>query len=113
MIKLVKILIMNKIINKKQNKNEPWLKWLMRELYDYEPFQDFPSGQNPEEVAEDFISKNLIDILEVFANFDKEDKDILDQFVRLTECEWHVFRILEKQIELRNKIKFVNFKNKK
>ena len=104
---------MKKIINKKHNKNEPWLKWLTRELNSYEAFQDFASGKNPEEVAEDFISNNSIAIADIFENFDEDDKDTLDQFLKLTECEWHVFKILEKQIALRNKIRFVDFKNKK
>ena len=104
---------MKKIINKKSNKNEPWFKWLTRELNSYEAFKDFASGKNPEDVAEDFISRNSIAISEVFVDFDKEDKDILNQFLKLTECEMHVFRILEKQIALRNKIRFVDFKKRK
>ena len=104
---------MKKIIDKKFNKNEPWFKWLTREINSYEAFQDFDSGKNPEDVAEDFISSNSIAITEVFENFDEEDKDMLDQFLKLTECEWHVFRILEKQLELRNKIRYVDFKKRK
>ena len=95
------------------NKNEPWFKWLTRELNSYEAFKDFESGKNPRHVAEDFISRNSIAISEVFEDFDEEDKDTLDQFLKLTECEMHVFRILEKQIGLRNKVRFVDFKNKK
>ena len=104
---------MKKIINKKNNKNEPWFKWLTRELNSYEAFEDFDSGKNPEDAAEDFISNNINAISEIFKNFDEEDKDTLDQFLKLTECEWHVFRILEKQISLRNKIRFVDFKKRK
>ena len=104
---------MKKIINKKYNKDEPWFKWLTRELNSYEAFQDFDLGKNPQDVAEDFISSNSNAISEVFENFDEEDKDTLDQFLKLTECEMHVFRILEKQIALRNKISFVDFKNKR
>ena len=104
---------MKKIINKKRNKNEPWFKWLTRELNSYEAFQYFESGKNPQDVAEDFISRNSNAISEVFENFDEEDKDTLDQFLKLTECEMHVFRILEKQIQLRNKVRFVDFKKKK
>ena len=104
---------MKKTINKKFNKNEPWLKLLMREINSFEAFQDFAKGKNPEDVAEDFVSNNRIAISEVFENFDEEDKDTLDQFLKLTECEWHVFRILEKQIASRNKIRFVDFKHKK
>ena len=103
---------MKKIINKKNKKNEPWFKWLTRELNSYEAFQDFDSGKNPEDVAEDFISKNKIAISEVFENFDREDKDTLDQFLKLTECELHVFKILEKQLALRSKVRFVDFKKK-
>jgi len=104
---------MKKNINKKQNKNEPWFKWLTRELNSYEAFQDFESGKNPRDVAEDFISRNIVAIAEVFEDFGDEDKDILDQFLKLTECEMHVFKIIEKKIELRNKIRFVDFKKRK
>ena len=100
-------------IDKKYNKNEPWFNWLTRELNSYEAFRDFDSGKNPRDVAKEFISHNSISFKEVFENFDEEDKDILNQFLKLTECEMHVFRILEKQIELRNKIRFVDFKKKK
>ena len=103
---------MNKIINKKYNKYEPWFQWLTRELNSYEAFNDFDSGKNPEDVAEDFISENMIAISEVFDNFDAEDKDTLEQFLKLTECELHVFKILEKQIALRSKVRFVDFKKK-
>ncbi len=104
---------MKKTINKKNYNSEPWFKWLTRELNSYEAFQDFKAGKNPRNVAEDFISINSIAISEVFEDFDQEDKDTLDQFLKLTECEMHVFRILEKQIELRNKIRFVDFKKRK
>ncbi len=104
---------MKKIINKKFKNNEPWFKWLTRELNSYEAFQDFDSGKKPEDVAEEFISRNSSAISEVFENFDEEDKDTLDQFLKLTECEMHVFRILEKQIALRKKIRFVDFKKRK
>ena len=104
---------MMKFIDKKYKKNEPWFKWLTRELNSYEAFEDFDSGKNPEDVAEDFISKNEIAISEVFDNFDEEDKDTLEQFLKLTECELHVFKILEKQLELRSKVRFVDFKKKK
>ena len=104
---------MKKIINKKHYKNEPWFKWLTRELNSYEAFQDFDSGKNPLDVAENFISSKSNAIEEVFEHFDEEDKDTLNQFIKLTECEMHVFRILEKQITLRNKIRFVDFKKRK
>ena len=110
MIKLVKNPFMEKFIKKKYNKHEPWFKWLTRELNSYEAFEDFDLGKNPEDVAREFISKNEINISEVFDDFDEEDKYTLDQFLKLTECELHVFKLLEKQLELRSKVRFVDFK---
>ena len=104
---------MKNLIDKKDNKPEPWFKWLTREFNSFEAFEDFDSGKNPEDVAEDFISKNEIAISEVFDNFDDDDKDTLNKFLKLTECEMHVFRILAKEIALRNKIRFVDFKKRK
>ena len=104
---------MKKTINKKYNCHEPWFRWLTRELNSYEAFQDLDSGKNPRDVAEDFISSNNVAISKVFENFDDEDTDILDQFIKLTECEMHVFRILERKIEIRKKIRFVDFKKRK
>ena len=104
---------MKKIINEKHNEHEPWFKWLTRELNSYEAFRDFDSGKKPEDVAEDFISNNRIAISKVFENFDKEDKDTLDQFLKLTECELHVFRILKKEISLGENIRYVDFKKRK
>ncbi len=97
----------------KHNKIEPWFKWLMREINSYEAFKDFASGKNPEDVAEAFISNKSNVISEVFENFDEEDKKTLNQFLKLTEYEWHIFRILEKKIALRNNVRFVDFKRKK
>ena len=104
---------MTKFINKKYNKYEPWFKWLTSELNSYEAFENFDLGKNPENVAEDFISKNEMTISEVFDNFDEEDKDTLQQFLKLTECELHVFKILEKKLTLRSKVRFVDFKKRK
>ena len=52
-------------------------------------------------------------ISDIFEKFDSEDQETLDQFQKLTECEWHVFRILKKQLAFRNKVTFVDFKKSK
>ena len=102
---------MKKIIKgQNNNENELWFNWLTRKLNSYEAFKDFASGQNPENVAENFIDHNSLGISEIFDKFDEEDKDALDQFQKLIECEWHVFTILKKQLEFRNKVTFVDFK---
>ena len=104
---------MKKIINKSNIKNELWFSWLTRKLNSYEAFKEFESGKNPEDVAESFISVNRHRISKVLEEFDEEDKFTLDQFKKLTECEWHVFRILKTQLESRNKVRFVDFRKEK
>ena len=104
---------MKKIIKEKDNDKELWFNWLTRKLNSYEAFREFDSGKNPKDVAENFISVNKIGISEVFQRFDAEDKDMLDQFHKLTECEWHVLRILKNQLGSRNNVRFVDFKKKK
>ena len=101
---------MKKIINKSNIKNELWFSWLTRKLNSYEAFKEFESGKNPEDVAESFISVNRHGISKVLEEFDEEDKYTLDQFKKLTECEWHVFRILKTQLESKNKVRFVDFR---
>lgn len=104
---------MKKIVRENNSDSELWFNWLNRKLNSFEAFKDFASGQNPEDVAEKFIEVNSLGISEIFDKFDEEDKDTLDQFQKLTECEWHVFRILKKQLEFRSKVIFVDFKKNK
>ena len=104
---------MSKKINQKNNNDELWFNWLTRKLNSYEPFGEFALGKNPEDVAETFINVNRETILEVFKQFDDEDKDTLEQFQKLTECEWHIFRILKNQLNSSNKVRFVDFKKRK
>ena len=84
-----------------------------KKINSYESFNEFALGKDPEDVAEKFIEVNSLRISDIFDQFDEEDKDTLDQFHKLTECEWHVFRILKKQLEFRNKVTFVDFKKSK
>ena len=106
---------MKKIVRGEKNReSELWFNWLTRKLNSYEAFKDFASGKNPEDVAEKFIQLNSLAISDIFDKFDQDDKNTLDQFEKLTECEWHVFRILKKQLEVRNKVTYVDFiKSKK
>lgn len=105
---------MKKIVREENNnESELWFNWLTRKLNSFEAFKEFASGQNPEDVAENFIAVNSLRISDIFDEFDEEDKDTLDQFQKLTECECHVFRILKKQLEFRNKVTFVDFKKSK
>ena len=104
---------MKKIIIEEKNIDEIWFSWLTRKLDSHEAFKEFASGKSPEDVAENFVSLHKNAISKIFERFDEEDKHTFDQFQKLTECEWHVFRILKKHIDAMNKVKFVDFKKGK
>ena len=105
---------MKKLVREENNSEcELWFNWLTRKLNSYEAFNDFAKGKDPEDVAKKFIEINSLRISDIFDKFDDEDKDTLDQFQKLTECEWHVFRILKNQLDFRNKVTFVDFKKGK
>ena len=105
---------MKKIVREKNNnESELWFNWLTRKLNSYDVFNEFASGQNPEDVAQKFIGVHSGAISDIFDKFDEEDKVTFDQFQKLIECESQIFRILKKQLELRNKVTFIDFKKNK
>lgn len=101
---------MKKKIKETNKKDELWFDWLTRKLNSFEAFNEFDAGYNPKNVAENFIADNRVTISKVFESFDDEDKDTLNQFQKLSECEWHVFQILKKQLASINKVRYVDFK---
>tara|TARA_B100000965_G_C19573900_1_gene750425 strand:- start:263 stop:595 length:333 start_codon:yes stop_codon:yes gene_type:complete len=86
-----------------------WFNWLSNKWNSYEAFIDFEYGDNPEEVAENFIEHNKEGFVNLFDTFDTEDLDAIDQLQKLTESESHIFRIIKEKINRRNKVKFVDF----
>ena len=104
---------MKKKIKETNKKDELWFDWLTRKLNSFEAFNEFDAGNNPKNVAENFIADNRVTISKVFESFDDEDKDTLNQFQKLSECEWHVFQILKKQLASLNKVRYVDFQKEK
>lgn len=105
---------MNGIVNDKSKSIFEWLNWLSIKWNNYEAFLDFEDGSDPKEVAEKFVDLNRIEFLHFFESLDKDDLDVLDQMQKLTESEFHVFKMIKDQINFRKKVRFVDFqKNKK
>jgi len=102
-----------KKINTKNLNNEIWFNWLTRKLNSYEALNELDLGKNPKHIAENFISLNSPAISKIFKEFDEDDKNTLEQFQKLTECEWHVFRILKSKLLARNNVRFVDFRKGK
>ena len=90
-----------------------WLNWLNNKWNNYEAFIDFQYGDNPKEVAENFIAQNRDEFINLFDSFDNDDVDTIDQLQKLTESESHIFRIIKEKINRRNKVMFVDFQKKR
>tara|TARA_B100000963_G_scaffold204299_1_gene177917 strand:- start:1260 stop:1577 length:318 start_codon:yes stop_codon:yes gene_type:complete len=87
-----------------------WFNWLNDEWNNYEAFIQYEDGVNPKEVAENFLDLNKGELLEFLKVLDNDDIDALDQMQKLTESEFHVFKMIRDQISFRKKVRFVNFK---
>jgi len=87
-----------------------WFNWLNNKWNNYEAFVQYEDGVNPKEVAENFLDLNKGELLKLLEVLDKDDIDALDQMQKLTESEFHVFKMIRDQIRLHKKVKFVDFK---
>ena len=87
-----------------------WFNWLNNKWNNYEAFIQYEDGINPKEVAENFLDLNKRELLKFLESLDNDDIDALDQMQKLTESEFHVFKMIKDQIRFRKKVRFVDFK---
>ena len=87
-----------------------WFNWLNKKWNNYEAFIQYEDGVDPKEVAENFLDLNKGELFKFLEALDKDDIDALDQMQKLTESEFHVFKMIRDQISFRKKVRFVDFK---
>tara|TARA_B100000212_G_scaffold209755_1_gene158413 strand:- start:1129 stop:1446 length:318 start_codon:yes stop_codon:yes gene_type:complete len=87
-----------------------WVNWLNNKWNNYEAFIQYEDGVNPKEVAENFLNLNQTEILKFLESLDNDDIDALNQMQKLTESEFHVFKMISDQIHFLKKVRFVDFK---
>ena len=103
---------MNRVAKKNSKDIFEWFNWLNNKWNNYEAFIQFEDGVNPKEVAENFLDLNKIELLKFLEAFDNDDIDAFDQMQKLTESEFHVFKMIRDQISFRQKVRFVDFSKK-
>ena len=86
-----------------------WFNWLNNKWNNYEAFIQYEEGVNPKEVAENFLDLNKGELLTFLESLDNDDIDALDQMQKLTESEFHVFKMIKEKISFHKKIRFVDF----
>ena len=103
---------MNGVVKGNSKDIVEWFNWLNNKWNNYEAFIQFEDGVDPKEVAENFLDLNKGELLEFLESLDNDDIDALEQMQKLTESEFHVFKMIKDQIHFRKKVRFVDFKKK-
>ena len=101
---------MNGVVKGNSKEIFEWFKWLNNKWNDYEAFIQYEDGVNPKEVAENFLDLNKVELLKFLEALDNDDIEAFDQMQKLTESEFHVFKMIRDQITFRKKVRFVDFK---
>ena len=84
------------------NINDLWFKWFYKYWEEYSPGNLIDNGLRPSQIAERFVNDNQEDLLEIASKFDSQNYDALQEFIKLTESELHIFIYFSKLIKLRN-----------
>ena len=85
-----------------ENMNDVWFKWFYKKWEEYSPGDLIDNGLNPSQIAERFVNDNQGNLLEIAKKFDNQNYDALQDFIKLSESELHIFIYFSKLIKLRN-----------
>ena len=73
------------------NVNDLWFKWFYNKWEKYLPGDLIDNGLKPAQIAERFVNDNQEDLLEIAKKFDIQNHDALQEFIKLSESELHIF----------------------
>ena len=84
------------------NMNDIWFQWFYRKWEKYSPGDLIDNGLKPSQIAERFVNDNQKELLEIAKKFDIQNYDALQEFIKLSESELHIFIYFSKLIKLKN-----------
>ena len=86
----------------KENITELWFSWFYKNWEEYAPGDLLENGLSPSQIAERFVNKNHDEFLKLAKEFDVENYQALNEFMKLSESELHILKYFLKLIKLRN-----------
>ena len=86
----------------KENITELWFSWFYKNWEKNAPGDLLESGLSPSQIAERFVSVNHNEFLELAKEFDQENYQALNEFMKLSESELHILKYFLKIIKLKN-----------
>ena len=86
----------------KENITELWFSWFYKNWEEYAPGDLLENGLSPSQIAERFVNKNHDEFLKLAKEFDVENYQALNEFMKLSESELHILKYFLKLIKLKN-----------
>ena len=86
----------------KENITELWFSWFYKNWEEYAPGDLLESGLSPSQIAERFVNENNDEFLKLAQEFDLENYQALNEFMKLSESELHILKYFLKLLKLKN-----------
>ena len=86
----------------RENITKLWFSWFYKNWEEYAPGDLLESGLSPSQIAERFVNKNHDEFLKLAKEFDVENHDALNEFMKLSESELHILKYFLKLVKLKN-----------
>ena len=86
----------------KVNITELWFSWFYKNWEEYAPGDLLESGLSSSQIAERFVNENHDEFLELAKEFDLENYQALNEFMKLSESELHILKYFLKLLKLKN-----------
>ena len=83
----------------KENITELWFSWFYKNWEKNAPGDLIEKGLSPSQIAERFVHENHNYILELAKEFDEENYQALNEFMKLSESELHILKYFLKLIK--------------
>ena len=86
----------------KENITELWFSWFYKSWEKYAPGDLIENGLSPSQVAERFVDENHNQFMKLVEEFDEENYQALNEFMKLSESELHILKYFLKLKILKN-----------
>ena len=84
-----------------ENLSEKWFNWFYTNWEQFSPGELIDNGLLPSQIAERFVNDHHANLMELASIFDDKNKEALEQFIKLSESEFHVMQYFLRLIQLK------------
>ena len=86
----------------RENIADLWFSWFYKNWEKNSPGNLIEKGLSPSQIAERFVNENHKEFLEIAKEFDEDNYQALNEFMKLSESELHILKYFLKLIKLKN-----------